>query len=130
MKALAIGLALSLLVVIPLGCGSGDKEEKKSDEKGALDTFTDYATGKTQIEAGQAAKRKIIGISMQEAVDYFRVQEGREPTSLKDLVDTGYLAPENTRDEYGRPLQSGVENGKLVVRSVKPDGTVSWENTF
>jgi competence protein ComGC len=130
MKALVIGLALSLLVVIPLGCGKKDKGDNKNEEKGALDSFTDYATGKTQIEAGQAAKRKLIGISIQEAVDYFSVQEGREPTSLQDLVDAGNLASEYTKDEYGRPLQSSVKDGKLVVRSVKADGTVSWEKAF
>ena len=131
MKAVVIGLVLSLLVVLPVGCGNKDKDkEKPKDEPSALDAFTDYATGKTQIEAGQAAKQKLIGISIQEAVDYFRVQEERDPTSLQDLVDAGNLPSQYTKDEYGRPLQSSVKDGKLVVRSVKPDGTVSWEKAF
>ena len=130
MKALAIGLVLLLLVVIPVGCGKKDKDENKKDEKGALDTTVDYLTGKTAIDAGTSMRRDLIGISIQEAVDYFRVQEERDPTSLQDLVDAGNLASEYTKDEFRRPLQSSVKDGKLVVRSVKPDGTLNWEKAF
>jgi hypothetical protein len=127
MKTISLLVVLAIVAVVPLGCG---KEKKDKGEKGALESAIDYGTGKTQIEAGQAAKRKLIGISIQEAVSYYRIQEEREPTSLQDLVNAGNLASEYTKDEYGRPLQSSVKNGKLVVRSIKPDGTLSWEKTF
>jgi hypothetical protein len=127
MKTISLLAVLAIAAVVPLGCG---KEKKDSDEQGALGSAIDYGIGKTQIEAGQAAKRKLIGISIQEAVNYYRIQEGREPTSLQDLVNAGNLASEYTKDEYGRPLRSSVEGGKLVVRSMKPDGTLSWEKSF
>jgi hypothetical protein len=130
MKALALTLSLSLLLVAPLGCGKKNDDDKKNDKKGAVDSLTDYATGGAQIEAGQAAKRRIIATTIQNNVNLFRVQEEREPASLQDLVDAGYTTREGTLDEYGRPLQSESRDGKLVVRSVKPDGTVSWEKEF
>lgn len=123
MKALALGLALLLLV--PIGCGRKDK-----DEKGALDTFTDYATGKTPIEAGNETKRKLIWISIENAVNGYRGLEGSDPASLQQLVEARYLDPKCAEDELGKPLQSSVKDGKLVVRSVRSDGTLNWEKAF
>ncbi len=119
MKALALSLALILLVAGQIGCGKKDKDDGKKDEKGAIESTIDYATGYTAVQAKFKAERQTIQISIGKAVDYFAVDPGRRPNSLQELVDAGHLHKRYLNDEYGKPLEVEVRDGQLVVRSMR-----------
>jgi len=126
-------VAVALLVACDLGCG--EKEKSNEDETGPLETTVDYVTGQTAIDAKSRAHQTVFETSVKSAINLFEVEEGRSPTSLKELVDAGYLRESGLKDEYGRPLEEETQDGKIVVRSVRVDGEsgeriVNWEMTF
>jgi len=105
------------------GCSKGNNETDKDtkEEKGAVEETIDYATGKTPLYEGQKAKKKLIEISISQALSQYEIMEGKKPESLQQLVDAGFLNAAYTKDEWGRDLIVQVQNGKFTVRSIGPD---------
>ena len=128
-------LSVSLTVCILLGCsGTGDNKKQKK-KKGEIEETIDYATGKTQITAGQRAKAKLIQASISNAVNSYVVMEGKKPASLQDLVDAGFLNKKYTKDEWGRELIiTRTADNKLIVRSIgadrKPETSDDWVKKY
>ena len=134
MKALTTLLVIALLVGAAIGCGRKDKS-KDDDEKGAIDTTVEYVTGYTAVKAKAKAERMTIQISIRNAVSLFEGEKGRSPTSLDELVADGKLPKQYLNDEYGKPLESMVKDGALVVRSYIVDSEtgqrrLNWEERF
>jgi len=133
MKTVIAIVVAALLVGGHLGCGK--KEEGAKEEKGPLDSTIDYVTGNTAIKEKSRAHRTTFRASVSNAISLFEVEEGRSPTSLKELVDAGYLDRRVLNDEYGRPVEEEVQGNKLIVRSVRIDKEsgeriVNWQETF
>jgi hypothetical protein len=123
MKKLII-LLISFILAVFFGCSKGNDKESDKDkkkEKGAVEETIDYATGKTPLYEGQKAKRKLIEVSISEAVNYYEVQEGSKPENLQQIVDAGFLNKAYLKDEWGRDLIVQSQNGKLIVRGIGPD---------
>ena len=100
------------------GCRSQGQKKKK----GEFEETIDYATGKTQITAGQRTKAKLIQASINNAVNSYVIMEGKRPGSLQELVDAGLLNKKYTKDEWGRELiVTRAPGNKLAVRSIGPD---------
>jgi hypothetical protein len=136
MKALIALLVIALLVGGAIWLGTRDTgRDKDDDEKGAIDTTVDYLTGNTAVKAKFKAQRTTIEISIRNSVSLFEGQKGRTPNSLDELVTAGYLDKQYLNDEYGKPLESALTNGALVVRSYLVDKetgqrSLNWEKRF
>ena len=102
-----------------------EEEQKKSKQRRTMaDDVNDvagYATGYTQVYAGQNAKATIKKTSIQRGVTNFEAMEQRTPTSLSELVQKSYLSKADTKDEWNRPLKSEVKDRKLIIRSMGRD---------
>jgi len=125
MKYFIALIILGIIAYLIFGPDKSKDEEKESEKTETIaenvDSFTDYATGKTPIYAGQAMKAKLYQINIDNAVKSFQMNEGRNPTSLDDLVKGGHLEKRYILDEWNRPLISGVSKGKFFVRGIGRD---------
>ena len=114
---------------------SGNEKPEKTDEPATtkeqaapkqgiakdIDSAAGYATGHTQVYAGQRAKAKVYQNQIDQAVGQFQALEMRTPKSLQEMVDAGVLTRQSLKDEWNRPLWSGVENNMFVVRAAGRD---------
>jgi len=115
-----------------------EEEQEKAKNRPTMadevNDFTGYATGHTQVYAGQNAKAKIKKTSIQKAVNQFEAMEGRTPRSLNEMVQQKYLSRENLKDEWNRALKSEVKNNNLIIRSMGRDRKYNtpddWTLTF
>jgi len=97
MKTVIGIVVVALLVACHFGCGK--KKEDGEEDKDALDSTVDYVTGRTAIDAKSRAYRTTFEASVKRAINLFEIEEGRSPTSLKELVDAGYLQAGALNDE-------------------------------
>ena len=86
-----------------------------------IDSTVGYATGHTQIYAGQSAKAKIHQNQLDQAVGQFQALEMRTPKSLQEMIAAGVIGKSSLNDEWNRPLKSSVENNMFVVRAAGRD---------
>jgi hypothetical protein len=101
-----------------------EEQEKTRQRRTMADDVNDvtgYATGHTQIYAGQNAKAKVKKTSIQKGVTNFEAMEQRTPGSLSEMVREGYLSKADTKDEWNRPLKSEIKGQKLIIRSMGRD---------
>lgn len=88
-----------------------------------VQTGVDAMTGRTAVDLAKDAHRSTLLSTLDGALENYRaLNEGQDPKSLQELVDAGFLWSSDLRDEWGRPLDSEVRRGRLVVRGLGRDG--------
>lgn len=87
----AFGLASLLAVCLLLGCGdeSGSGGGTNAPGSSALNAPADYVG--IVVDAPQRAHRVVDTASLNQAIQMFRVEEGRNPKTLNELVEQKIL---------------------------------------
>ena len=109
-----ISLAASLLLI---GCGgSSDKQPKTTNGAAGgssqLSAPADYvgALGKAQ----QTAVKTVDTASLNQAIQMFNVENGRNPKDLNELVEKKFI-PKIPAAPYGMKLEYDAATGKVKV---------------
>lgn len=104
-----------LPLLATLGCqekGDTSREEAREGVRDAINAPADYVGA--NIRAGQQAQVTTATTSVNSAIRMFQAQEGRNPRSLNELVEEGYLPaiPDLPR---GASFEYDAETGEATV---------------
>lgn len=88
----------------PPGASASEEPPKSMVEQRSMDPVS------TPIYAGEDAKAKIEKAAISRAIQGFQEAEGRNPTSLQELVDKQYL-PSLPREPVGYRFQYDPQTG-------------------
>ena len=113
-RPFCLSLAASLFLI---GCGqSNNKPGQPTNEAAAssspLSAPADYlgALGKAQ----QLAVKTVDTVSLNQAIQVFNVEHGRNPKDLNELVEKKFI-PSIPAAPYGMKLEYNADSGKVKV---------------
>jgi hypothetical protein len=108
-----------IVVLVAIGAiMSWTQDQAKEERKrlAAKPRSETYIAG--NLDRGKAGAAAIIADNYSKAFQMFKLNKQRNPESLKELMDTGYIQPGNEKDSFGQPFELVYEeNGKLAVIS-------------
>ena len=110
MKRISTFGFLMLLTAGLLCSGCGEKNPKQN--KAGSANPADYVRG--TLSAGENAKATVGAATIQRAIQMYKVQEGKNPSSLKQLVSKGLL-PEIPSAPVGKKFSYNAKTGKVKV---------------
>lgn len=96
----------------------GKEESKRLAAKPRAETFI-----AGNLNRGKAGAAVIVADNYAKAFQIYKLNRGKNPDSLKELVDTGYIQPGSEKDSFGQFYELVYEeNGKTaVISSPGPD---------
>jgi hypothetical protein len=112
------GLTILAIGALAAGC---DKSSNSSSSSGnPLTAPVDYVAA--TVKAQQSATKTIDLVSVNQAIQLFNAQEGRNPKDLDELVTTHYLGQLPT-PPHGMKLDYDAAQGKVRMAAATPNSS-------
>lgn len=109
-KLPVVAMMCTLMVV-----GCSDSSSSTGKKATAADANpANYVRG--ALDAGMNAKATVGAIGLERAIQLYRIKEGKNPSTLQDLVKKGHL-PSIPPAPAGRAYQYNAKTGKVKVVS-------------
>ena len=118
-KFLLIGLVVAAAAV--LGRWHSTRETL-SGWKASLQGGVSTVTGEATVQRGQKTAQMLLRRRVERAVREYRSLNGKQPSTLSDLVRENLLQREDLADPWGRSLMLEPSGTGLRLRCAGPDG--------